>query len=59
MYDFGINGMGHQHKDTNVGLHFFNPVGGGRATRFDADVRFPMPQGESWELMLADHKHRN
>ena len=52
-------GMGHQHKDTVGGLHFVNPYGGGRATRFDADVRFPLPKGDSWQRKLDDHKTRS
>ena len=48
--------MGHKHKLTPGGLHFINPYGGGKATRFDANVRFPLPKGDSWQQKLDDHK---
>ena len=48
-------GMGHKHKTTQGGLHFVNPYGGGKATKFDADVRFPLPQGDSWQRKVRDH----
>ena len=51
--------MGHKHKDTPGGLHFVNPYGGGRATKFDANVRFPLPQGESWQRKVSDHENQS
>ena len=52
-------GMGHKHKDTQGGLHFVNPYGGGRATKFDANVRFPLPQGDSWMHKISDHQAKS
>lgn len=52
-------GMGHMHKSTAGGLHFVNPFGGGKATRFDAGVRFPMPKGDSWQKKIADHNSKS
>lgn len=52
-------GMGHQHKSTAGGLHFVNPFGGCKATRFDANVRFPLPKGESWQKMIAEHTRKS
>lgn len=52
-------GMGHKHKDTAGGLHFTNPFGSGKATRFEAEQHFPLPKGDSWLKMLAKHKEKS
>ena len=52
--------IGHAHKKTPGGHHFVNPFGSAKSkSRFKPDTRFPIPQGESWNLIIEAHREES
>ena len=40
-------------------MHFFNPWGGARPSRFEPGEKFPFPAGDSWNKLMDEHKLRS
>ena len=50
---------GHQWRKVDGAVHFFNPWGGARPSRFEPGEKFPFPAGDSWRKLMDEHKLRS